>query len=318
MAKKPPPKLTQLAEQFREAWLSQLSFDCLSDKGKYVLYTTVMDNKFRLLSVRLLEAVTGIGHSTFDRMRNGKLVIEDPAKRKNAESMSEHETNELSAKKRGRHRILTPDEENYVILSAEAKRSQSKPVSIKWATELCNRRIISEGKHVSRFTIRRLFKRHGWKRRKSMRKQGYCLTATYHQTIHNWISRMRNFFMSERIGTVHIMDESGIYTNMYPRYTYVQPGDKYANVDTHPDTTKDTVVVTLSSDGRGSLFYVPFRQATQNRKGCSGVGIEEMRQWVVHFLSYAQRGDVLIMDNLMAHHDASIKATLERHGIIVK
>ena len=63
--------------------------------------------------------------------------------------------------------------------------------------------------------------------------------------------------------TVHIMDESGIFTNMLPKKTYVHPEEKEAFVVSSEDTTKDTVVATLSSNGNGDLFYVPFRAATK-------------------------------------------------------
>ena len=126
---------------------------------------------------------------------------------------------------------------------------------------------------------------------------------------------MKEFFNDHAGCVVHIMDESGIHTNLFPRYTFVIPDDKQAHVDAHQDTTKDTIVVTLSSNCNGSLFHVPFRRETRDKKGCSG--INEMKLSVKHFLSFAQRGDILIMDNLMAHHEASILATLELRGIIV-
>ena len=301
---------TSLEEAFIHELISMLSFDSFSDEGKYALYSLTKDQKYEKLSSRRLAKITHVSFSTFNRMRNGDLIIENPGEKDAVKPITDN--------KRGRPRILTEEDEEHVIDQAKQKRSQAKAVTLKWATQICNDRLSTAGKKVSRFTVRRVLKKKGWRRRKSMRKQGYCLTNYYNNIIRNWKHQMKVFFENHIGCTVHIMDESGIYTNLYPRYTFVSPDDKYANVDAHPDTTKDTVVVTTSSNGNGSLFYVPFRRATRDKKGCSGVGTSEMKQWLIHFLSFAQRGDVLIMDNLMAHHDATIRATLERHGIIVK
>ena len=78
------------------------------------------------------------------------------------------------------------------------------------------------------------------------------------------------------------------------------------------------MIVTLSSNGNGDLFYVPYRRPTSKDKGCSGVGIQEMSKWTQHFLSnIGQRGDILIMDNLSAHHYYDFVAEIEAHGIQV-
>ena len=128
---------TQLVEQFKNTWISQLSFDCLSDKGKYVFYSIIKDTKFASLSARTLESASGVGHSTIEKIKNGNLVIKDPDKVKNGTE----EPPENKKKRCGRHRILTQDEEEYVIRKSEQKRSESKPVTIKWATELCNKKL---------------------------------------------------------------------------------------------------------------------------------------------------------------------------------
>ena len=43
-----------------------------------------------------------------------------------------------------------------------------------------------------------------------------------------------------------------------------------------------------------------------------------MQQWTMHFLTFAQRGDILIMDNLAAHRSPEICRYLKENGIIVK
>lgn len=316
----------QVFNDFKNAFRALITFNSFTDAAKWDIYQLLKDPKYSKLNDRELEDFTFIGKSTINRGKKGKLSITDPKKNKvapspvNQEGEGSQQQNDGSgeqAKVIGRPKKMLGEDEDYVMLESSHERHKSHAVSIKWATDLSNVRLAGRTT-VSRFTIRRLFKARGWKKRKSVRKQGYCLTENYHYVIHNWRYRMKEVMKKNPNSTVHVMDESGIHTNLLPRYTMVEPGDKFANVDTHPDTTKDTVVVTLSSTGAGDLFYVPYRRATKNRKGCSGVGIEEMRKWVAHFLSYAQKGDILLMDNLAAHHEPSILKTLTDAGIIVR
>ena len=99
-----------------------------------------------------------------------------------------------------------------------------------------------------------------------MRCQGYRLTSEYDRIIDNWIERIKLLINKNPLTTVHVMDESGVNTNMFPRYTYIKPGEKIPYVEAHPDSTKDTVVVTLSSNGNGDFFMFRFVLQQNKRK----------------------------------------------------
>ena len=301
---------------FKAEWGKLMSFNSLTPLAKWHFYQLVTKGAYSKLSTTKIESITYISKSTVSRIRRGEIKVQDP----NKEGISDdtEDDHHQPKKKRGRPNKLTEEDQDYIINKARERRSKFMAVSIKWATNELNNILKARGFRVSRFTIRRLFGRRGWRKRKSMRKQSYCLTENYSTIINNWRNRMREIFKKNPTATVHVMDESGVYTNMLPRYTFVESTDKFANVNTHHDTTKDSIIVTISSNGNGDLFYVPFRAATENRKGCSGVGLDEMKKWVAHFLQFANKGDVLLMDNLAAHHHYSIRKTLEDNGIIVK
>ena len=300
-------------------WGQAFSYDFLTPEWKAELFKLATSEKFKELSPQKFAEAIGVSRSTVLRMRTGEITMSSIRRTELPQNEDQNGDNaDAVNKRRGRPQKLCADEGDFVIKTAYEKRKLGHAVTINWLTNECNLMLTAKRKKVSRFTIRRLLMKHGWRRRKSMKKQAFCLTGNYHWTIRNWRIKMSAFFKEHQGVTVHIMDESGVYTNMFPRYTYVSPDDKAANVITHHDTTKDTVVVTLSSNGNASMFYVPFRNATHDKKGCSGVGIDEMRKWTMHFLTYAQAGDILIMDNLAAHHDASVRDMLRKHGIIVK
>ena len=166
---------TSLEEAFIHELISMLSFDSFSDEGKYALYSLTKDQKYEKLSSRRLAKITHVSFSTFNRMRNGDLIIENPGEKDAVKPITDN--------KRGRPRILTEEDEEHVIDQAKQKRSQAKAVTLKWATQICNDRLSTAGKKVSRFTVRRVLKKKGWRRRKSMRKQGYCLTNYYNNII---------------------------------------------------------------------------------------------------------------------------------------
>ena len=66
--------------------------------------------------------------------------------------------------------------------------------------------------------------------------------------------------------------------------------------------TKDIVVVTLSANGSGHLFYVPymkqetkiFNDTVTTFKDVKGVGIPEMIDWTKTFIEYAHKCNIYI------------------------
>ena len=113
------------------------------------------------------------------------------------------------------------------------------------------------------------------------------------------------------------MDESGIHTNLIPRSTYVSPKEKNAYIKSSSDTTKDTIVVTISGNGNGFLFYVPQRDSIKELNGCSCVGNTEFNAWVKEFVQYASPGDVLLLDNLASHDNPAAMSYLKTNSINV-
>ena len=283
---------------FVEEWMSQFNLSYLTPLAKEKLRAMFRDPKYNDLKTSFLCSILGISHQSGSRFREGNPK-QPPAKR-------------------GPKPLIDLPSSLDLIEASLERRKQNLSVSIKWAEShyLRTHRFVLHRK-PSRWTYSRIYKRHRWKRRRAQRRHPYYLSSTISAHESNFISLLYRIF-SKFSGTCHIMDESGVHTNLFPHYTFASPQEKDAYVKAHPDETKDTIMVTLSSNGNGDLFYVPFQRASGNEKGRSGVGNAEMAQWTRHFIdTIGKPGDILILDNLNSHHCIDFVNEIEQHGIMV-
>ena len=122
---------------------------------------------------------------------------------------------------------------------------------------------------------------------------------------------------------VHIMDESGVYTNQIPCFTYTFKEDYNGFICCDQAPHRDTIVVTLSANGNAHLLYVQHRPKCVLTEGnvrkeirpCKGVGKEEIYEWAKSFVAYAKPGDLLLLDNLGSYKDPKFLKFLEEHNI---
>ena len=282
---------------FLKEWHQEFSLNYLTTAAKTKLKQKLQDPRFKNLKNTILCPLLGISTKSAQRMR------QKPSDRSSI---------------RGRKSIIDPKTWARLIELAEKRRENLFAVSIKWTENKFKHKLRKFVHRIpSRWTIGRYFKKHKWKKRKAQRRNPYYLTEPFQNEMSNFQTLLASLLNNFK-GTLHIMDESGIFTNMFPYFTYVSSNEKDAYVKASPDTTKDTVIVTLSSNGNGDLMYVPFRRQTKHDAGCSGVGINEMTQWALHFCkNIAKKGDILIMDNLASHHNINIVNILESAGISV-
>lgn len=124
------------------------------------------------------------------------------------------------------------------------------------------------------------------------------------------------------------MDETGLFSDSIPTNTWTFKSDKEVYVKSTGQQRRDTLVATLRADGKGFATFIKHRNMkTQKDKktgkkiiidqGVRGMNIQEMKIWNKVFFQHSQRGDVLIMDNLGAHHNKEILQELRDHGITV-
>ena len=158
--------MNDVEQQLIKEWRKEFNFSSLTPQAKFAFYKIVTDRKFQSISSRRVEELLFIGKSSVDRMRRGKLVVINPDIHQATSTSSVQDP----GKKQGRPCKLTDGEKKYIINQAIKRRIKSLAVSIKWATRIANEKCNENGITVSQFLVSRLFKAHGWRRRKSMRK----------------------------------------------------------------------------------------------------------------------------------------------------
>ena len=292
-------KSKRCLSKFLAEWHGYFSFKSLNLKAQLKLRSLLASEEYNKISARALEREIHIGRRTIESLKS--------------------KTNEHSTKKKiGRPSKLLPEAINQILNKAHEIRRNSGCVTIKRMTKYTNEHVLQNGVIVKRDTVSRIFKKYKWRRVSTRRRQNYCLTARYYRIINNWKHFIARVIKSlDKDAVVHVMDETGIVSNMIPSYSYAPHEEKDVGIKSVADTTKDSLILTLSSNGNADAFYVPFIKKSASRNGRAGVGIDEMKAWVAHFLDYARPGDLLIMDNLAAHRNQSIVSTLKAHNLKV-
>ncbi|KAJ3444699.1 integrase protein-related [Anaeramoeba flamelloides] len=117
---------------------------------------------------------------------------------------------------------------------------------------------------------------------------------------------------------VWVMDEKGIWNHHPARYTYTRKSNPKPWVKGKLVNSKDTLTATVSYKGEiPDLFWIKSVTKTKKREKVSGMNVQKMLEYVDHFLTFANSGDILLMDNLRSHHNIDVKKKLEDSGIEV-
>jgi transposase len=103
------------------------------------------------------------------------------------------------------------------------------------------------------------------------------------------------------------LDESGVHLAMYRTHTWVKRGTEY--VERVPMNWGRTLTL-LGAIRRTGWVVLQTMFATANA--------DRFVRWLRrHLLPKLRRGDVLVMDNLRAHHDARVAPLCRHHGVRV-
>ncbi|KAJ3452909.1 hypothetical protein M0812_04689 [Anaeramoeba flamelloides] len=112
---------------------------------------------------------------------------------------------------------------------------------------------------------------------------------------------------------VWVMDEKGIWNHHPARYTYTRKSNPKPWVKGKLVNSKDTLTATVSYKGEiPDLFWIKSVTKTKKKKKVSGMNVQKMLEYVDHFLTFANSGDILLMDNLRSHHNIDVKKKIGR------
>ena len=185
---------------FLKEWHQEFSLNYLTTAAKTKLKQKLQDPRFKNLKNTILCPLLGISTKSAQRMR------QKPSDRSSI---------------RGRKSIIDPKTWARLIELAEKRRENLFAVSIKWTENKFKHKLRKFVHRIpSRWTIGRYFKKHKWKKRKAQRRNPYYLTEPFQNEMSNFQTLLASLLNNFK-GTLHIMDESGIFTNMFPYFTYV-------------------------------------------------------------------------------------------------
>ena len=288
-------------------YLRLLKWNDLKQSGKEKIELFLNSETCSKLTCRDLSSFLPCSKSTIQNLKSGKKSQSD----------------NFASSKNGRPSKLNKLQIDEFINEATLKRKKFEPVSLKWAEDFIFKRFSIT---VSHSTIHRLFVSKGWKTRKVQKRHPKSEPKNKAKFISLFREYVFGYITHHKLEpkNIHIMDETAIYSNSTVPYTYTYPEDKEAYVLTCDNCVKDTFIATLTADGNGMGFYLPFKKEKYHivnkrkvidEKAVKGVGIREMLEWCNKFINYAQKGDMLIMDNLSAHHNKECINVLLEAGI---
>ena len=174
--------------------------------------------------------------------------------------------------------------------------------------------------HISLKTAERFLLSNKWRRRKTQVRHPMQVSPDRMELISNFLTRIQNVIQDNNIKPFqfHVMDESAILSNYIPSTTYISPEETEGYILGDPNPKRDSIILTLTADGGGHLFYVNHRERKVKNgddgtkiiidEGCRGVGNDEMVEWSKSFVKYAHPGDILLIRWIISMHTRILKS----------
>ena len=263
--------------------------------------------KYSSLSTRFMGKTLKISKSTVSRFKNGHVP----------KLHSEYKT--------GPNDKIPEEIQNQTIDRLKERRKCGCHVDLNITKNIIHE--IAPDFKVSYSTIRRFLISNGWKRRKAQVRHPSQLSSDREKLIINFREKVQHVINEKHLKSsqLHIVDESAILSDYIPFYTYISPEEKDPYVVGNPNPKRDTIIVTLTANGGGHLFYIKHRNRDVREDcngnkvlkddGVKGVGINEFIEWSKSFVKYAKPGDLLLLDNLHAHKHPEVIQFLQENGI---
>lgn len=229
--------------------------------------------------------------------------------------------------KKGRTPKLSDEDKHIFFQKCIELRESKVAVTTKWARKTIKQITSDSGKEwcPSKSTVAYMFVKNGWKIRKSQHRNPQSDPDNKKEIIDKFKKDLLDLITKYDLKrkNIHIMDETGLYSDSIPPYTWTFGQDKQAYVCSSGTKRRDTLVATISANGNGFATFIKHRnQKTRTVKGrkeiidpgVKGMNIIEMKKWVKKFKKYAQPNDLLIMDNLSSHHNKEVIEDLTKDG----
>ena len=296
----------ELLNEFAAEFVKILNFGNLPREKQEEITRLLQDSRFTRLSTSDMARCPLFSASTFYRHRNGE-VLSDQRKGHS-----------------GRPSFLSAKQKEEIIKNITKRRNSFAYVTIKWTQNTINN---STNHNISFSFAYHFLKQIGWRSVRTQVHHPMQHSPQIESLVVNFFQYIYDFIEEHQItpANFHIMDETGIVTNMIPKYTFAPKGEAGV-ILSQSEQTRDSAIVTASGDGSGFLFYVPHRPKqtkvfdgkTYEFREVKGVGVDEMIEWVKAFSKYAQAGSLLIMDNLGAHHNDDVLTLLQESRIHVE
>lgn len=287
----------------------------LTSKAKEQIKNFITNEKYSKLSLDDKCEIINISRKTLYRYN-----------RKDMSPKAQKERNQ----KKGKTPKLTEDQLREFLSKCRELRDSKVAVSTKLARKLIKQITSISGKPwlPCQSTISNIFRKNGWKRRKSQLRDPMSDPVDKEQKIEKFKKDLKKLIDENHLKrkNVHIMDETGLYSNSIAPYTWTFGDDTQAYVCTTGTKRRDTLVATISANGDGFATFIKHRNQKTKKvgdmkkildPGCKGMNIDEMKKWVEEFKKYASKGDLLIMDNLTSHHNKEVIQELEQSGFNV-
>ena len=302
---------------FQKEFKKYFNAKFLTSKAKFQIFNFINQDKYSRLPLKQKCDIINISRKTIYNYQKGKMNVDSQIKR---------------SQKKGRKQTLTEQEKTLFIEKCREKREAHLAVTTKYAQKLIEK-ITTKFGHKWKpceTTVGNIFKECNWSNRKSQKRHPQSDPIDKPNKIKKFYHVLKKIIKRKKLkkNRVHIMDETGLYSDSIPPNTWTFKEDKEAYVKSTGQQRRDTLVGTLRADGKGFATFIEHRNMKTRKEkktgkkiiidqGVKGMNIEEMKKWNKIFFEHSQRGDVLIMDNLGSHHNKEILQELKDQGITV-
>ena len=244
----PPSKNDLLLQDFEREQKKFFNENFLTPKAKLLITKFISQERFKNISFEKKCAIIHVSRKTLYNYRS--------------KDMSE-ESQKIRNKAKGRPRKLTTMEYNEFFVRCSEYRSLKLAVTSKWASKIIKEITAKSGNEWEPCysTISNIFASKGWHRRKSQKRSPFSDPGNRDEKIRKFkedlISAIKKYNLTP--SRIHMMDETGLYSDDIPSYTWVDPDDKEAYVVSNGQQRRDTLVCTIRADGEGFVKFIRHR-----------------------------------------------------------
>ena len=271
----------ELKEIFQNDYRKFFTANFLTSKAKEKIKEFVSRKKYSKLSLEEKCDIIYISRRTFTNYKK--------------KDMSQKCQSNRNLKK-GRTPKLTKEQTTLFLQKCREMRDSKLAVTSKWARKIIKQITSESGIEwcPCRSTISNIFLKNGWHRRKSQSRNPQSDPDDKDAKIQKFKDDVKKVIVDNNLRrkNVHIMDETGLYSDSIPPYTWTFQEDKQAYVCSSGTKRRDTLVATLTANGDGFATFIRHRnQKTKTVKGrkeiidpgVKGMNIIEMKKWVNGF-----------------------------------